>query len=160
MEADCTEALNGTQADRPMTTFNNLIWRSRLIQAIAKQCLDRQSSLILHPSMGDFAPPATLMTADDSDLLEIRHRRQSMQLGQLGRRRSRPHNVVQRYCHSCNATETPEWRRGPDGARTLCNACGLHYAKLVRKQKTAAQSSSTLSSVSATVSPVELDHHQ
>ncbi|KAI9566902.1 hypothetical protein HD554DRAFT_2024816 [Boletus coccyginus] len=37
-------------------------------------------------------------------------------------------------CHSCNIRETPEWRRGPDGARTLCNACGLHYAKLVRKR--------------------------
>lgn len=32
-------------------------------------------------------------------------------------------------CHSCNRAETPEWRRGPDGARTLCNACGLHYAR-------------------------------
>lgn len=28
-------------------------------------------------------------------------------------------------CLSCNRAETPEWRRGPDGARTLCNACGL-----------------------------------
>jgi len=37
-------------------------------------------------------------------------------------------------CHSCNIRETPEWRRGPDGARTLCNACGLHYAKLMRKR--------------------------
>lgn len=39
-------------------------------------------------------------------------------------------------CHSCNRAETPEWRRGPDGARTLCNACGLHYAKLTRKNTT------------------------
>ncbi|KAF2867639.1 glutamate-cysteine ligase-domain-containing protein [Massariosphaeria phaeospora] len=31
-------------------------------------------------------------------------------------------------CHSCNRAETPEWRRGPDGARTLCNACGLPIA--------------------------------
>ncbi|CAG8526978.1 9875_t:CDS:2 [Funneliformis mosseae] len=37
-------------------------------------------------------------------------------------------------CHSCNIQETPEWRRGPDGARTLCNACGLHFAKLTRKR--------------------------
>ena len=28
-------------------------------------------------------------------------------------------------CHSCNRAQTPEWRRGPDGERTLCNACGL-----------------------------------
>lgn len=37
-------------------------------------------------------------------------------------------------CQACGTGETPEWRRGPDGARTLCNACGLHYAKLVRKR--------------------------
>ncbi|CAG8585092.1 16616_t:CDS:2 [Acaulospora colombiana] len=35
-------------------------------------------------------------------------------------------------CHSCNIQETPEWRRGPDGARTLCNACD--FAKLTRKR--------------------------
>jgi glutamate--cysteine ligase catalytic subunit len=44
--------------------------------------------------------------------------------------RIRSHTSKQRAappgrCHSCNRAETPEWRRGPDGARTLCNACGL-----------------------------------
>jgi glutamate--cysteine ligase catalytic subunit len=34
-------------------------------------------------------------------------------------------------CHSCNRAETPEWRRGPDGARTLCNACGLRKCGLI-----------------------------
>lgn len=34
-------------------------------------------------------------------------------------------------CHSCNRAETPEWRRGPDGARTLCNACGLRWCLTV-----------------------------
>ncbi|KAH6983794.1 hypothetical protein EDB80DRAFT_246585 [Ilyonectria destructans] len=38
-------------------------------------------------------------------------------------------------CHSCNRIDTPEWRRGPDGPKTLCNACGLHYAKLERKRQ-------------------------
>lgn len=36
-------------------------------------------------------------------------------------------------CNHCGANETPEWRRGPDGARTLCNACGLYHAKMVKK---------------------------
>lgn len=35
-------------------------------------------------------------------------------------------------CHSCNRAETPEWRRGPDGARTLCNACGLRKWRRIR----------------------------
>ncbi|KAL9097360.1 MAG: hypothetical protein Q9163_006357, partial [Psora crenata] len=46
-------------------------------------------------------------------------------------------------CHSCNRAETPEWRRGPDGARTLCNACGLHYAKLTRKMGNKASAGSS-----------------
>ncbi|SAM00559.1 hypothetical protein [Absidia glauca] len=35
-------------------------------------------------------------------------------------------SLAGQQCHSCHTFETPEWRRGPDGARTLCNACGLH----------------------------------
>lgn len=54
-------------------------------------------------------------------------------------------------CHSCNRAETPEWRRGPDGARTLCNACGLHYAKLTRKIGKDAMNSSNLR-------PKSIDH--
>lgn len=33
-----------------------------------------------------------------------------------------------------HSTETPEWRKGPMGPRTLCNACGLIWAKLARKK--------------------------
>lgn len=50
-----------------------------------------------------------------------------------GKTRKRGRAAPPGRCHSCNRAETPEWRRGPDGARTLCNACGLHYAKLTRK---------------------------
>ncbi|CAO3626507.1 unnamed protein product [Mucor hiemalis] len=37
-------------------------------------------------------------------------------------------------CHSCQSTETPEWRKGPLGPRTLCNACGLIWTKLCKQQ--------------------------
>jgi len=39
-------------------------------------------------------------------------------------------------CHSCNRSETIEWRKGPDGEKTLCNICRLHYAKLTQKNIT------------------------
>ncbi|KAJ7194150.1 hypothetical protein GGX14DRAFT_586965, partial [Mycena pura] len=51
------------------------------------------------------------------------------------RKRSRATPPAARKCHSCQTRETPEWRRGPDGVRTLCNACGLQYVKLLRKRK-------------------------
>ncbi|KAG8833912.1 hypothetical protein FRC17_009871 [Serendipita sp. 399] len=39
-----------------------------------------------------------------------------------------------KLCSSCKIKETPEWRKGPEGPRTLCNACGLHWAKLMRNR--------------------------
>ena len=71
-------------------------------------------------------------------------------------------------CHSCNRAETPEWRRGPDGARTLCNACGLRtypsgtnqnsithvkldFAKLTRRM------GSKASSTGSNLRPKEMD---
>jgi len=41
---------------------------------------------------------------------------------------ARPRNRrTQRACTHCDSTETPQWRAGPDGPGTLCNACGLRY---------------------------------
>ncbi|KAK4286443.1 hypothetical protein QN277_002998 [Acacia crassicarpa] len=30
-------------------------------------------------------------------------------------------------CMHCEATKTPQWREGPMGPKTLCNACGVRY---------------------------------
>ncbi|XP_072955728.1 GATA transcription factor 1 [Typha angustifolia] len=32
-----------------------------------------------------------------------------------------------RRCRHCQAAETPQWRAGPEGPKTLCNACGVRY---------------------------------
>ncbi|ODV78082.1 uncharacterized protein CANTADRAFT_295474 [Suhomyces tanzawaensis NRRL Y-17324] len=40
-------------------------------------------------------------------------------------------------CHHCGSNSTPEWRRGPTGMRTLCNACGLFYSKLCKRYNSA-----------------------
>ncbi|KAJ8100074.1 hypothetical protein POJ06DRAFT_123120 [Lipomyces tetrasporus] len=48
--------------------------------------------------------------------------------------KKRARGIQPSRCHQCGISETPEWRRGPDGARTLCNACGLHHAKLLKKR--------------------------
>ena len=30
-------------------------------------------------------------------------------------------------CQSCGTLESPEWRKGPEGRKTLCNACGCKF---------------------------------
>ncbi|KAL6057707.1 RNA-dependent RNA polymerase RDP [Balamuthia mandrillaris] len=42
---------------------------------------------------------------------------------------------LERICHSCGTRTTPEWRRGPRGPGTLCNACGIKYSKHMRRTK-------------------------
>ncbi|XP_073127113.1 GATA transcription factor 5-like [Henckelia pumila] len=32
-----------------------------------------------------------------------------------------------RRCSHCGVTKTPQWRAGPHGSKTLCNACGVRY---------------------------------
>ncbi|CAO3616346.1 unnamed protein product [Mucor fragilis] len=38
------------------------------------------------------------------------------------------------HCQSCGTESSPEWRRGPTGHKTLCNACGLRYSRSVARQ--------------------------
>ncbi|KAG8715862.1 hypothetical protein FRC08_010086 [Ceratobasidium sp. 394] len=56
-------------------------------------------------------------------------------------------------CHSCGILDTPEWCRGPDGQCTLCNTCGLHYAKLMRKHE---KIMSSLSPGSPMLPPIDI----
>ncbi|EPE09597.1 zinc finger white collar 2 protein wc-2 [Ophiostoma piceae UAMH 11346] len=38
-------------------------------------------------------------------------------------------------CNDCGTLDSPEWRKGPGGPKTLCNACGLRWAKKEKKEK-------------------------
>ncbi|KAI8593220.1 hypothetical protein BDZ88DRAFT_405910 [Geranomyces variabilis] len=54
-----------------------------------------------------------------------------------------------RLCESCLTTESPEWRKGPTGLKTLCNACGLRYSRSVAKLRTSATPATGASSSTA-----------
>ncbi|KAK4241816.1 hypothetical protein C8A03DRAFT_40782 [Achaetomium macrosporum] len=47
-------------------------------------------------------------------------------------------------CTVCGTLESPEWRKGPNGPKTLCNACGLRWAK--KEKKKSAHSGGTTNS--------------
>ncbi|KAG2349425.1 hypothetical protein BDR05DRAFT_1055119 [Suillus weaverae] len=45
------------------------------------------------------------------------------------------HAAEQYVCVTCGRTDSPEWRKGPQGPKTLCNACGLRWAKQIRTKQ-------------------------
>ncbi|KAL9543865.1 hypothetical protein MBANPS3_007917 [Mucor bainieri] len=65
-----------------------------------------------------------------------------------------PNNV--KTCTRCHTSNSPEWRRGPDGHKTLCNACGLRYSRFRSKQwRTATTNSSTSPPANSSYSPIK-----
>nr|ACL81173.1 putative blue-light photoreceptor PCMADA3 [Pilobolus crystallinus] len=40
-----------------------------------------------------------------------------------------------KICANCQRKDSPEWRKGPNGPKELCNACGLRYAKSLGSKK-------------------------
>ncbi|KAI8832664.1 hypothetical protein BJ741DRAFT_614311 [Chytriomyces cf. hyalinus JEL632] len=41
----------------------------------------------------------------------------------------KPRPLKDGECKKCGVTSSQEWRKGPHGAKTLCNACGLRYKR-------------------------------
>lgn len=37
--------------------------------------------------------------------------------------------LAKRRCVDCGEINTPQWRRGPNGPKTLCNACGIRVMR-------------------------------
>lgn len=80
-----------------------------------------------HPSQNQSQPPLQ-KTRHISDSVSDSDRKAR----QSARKRKKT-SVRYGGCHMCGITESPEWRKGPDGLNTLCNACGLQYAKKLRQ---------------------------
>ncbi|KAI8992343.1 hypothetical protein BDB01DRAFT_717305 [Pilobolus umbonatus] len=50
------------------------------------------------------------------------------------KRRKKYRDYHHYMCNDCGTTASPEWRKGPIGPKTLCNACGLRWAKKNKKK--------------------------
>lgn len=113
------------------------------MRAKAKKRL-KEESAALRPSLGtqlpiqapvDRKPLTKEQRRALEDMERIRQKRSSAQKGIKSKYMKRNKKTQPpKKCSSCGIKETPEWRKGPDGPRTLCNACGLHYAKLMRNR--------------------------
>ncbi|KAF9278376.1 hypothetical protein BGZ68_008613 [Mortierella alpina] len=94
-----------------------------------------------HSNSGSMNGGSNSRSSKNSDVPHQKYRKRAKRTQPPGR------------CLSCDSSDTPEWRRGPDGARTLCNACGLHYAKLLKRQNKQQQMPQHMPSKSSLPSP-------
>ncbi|KAJ3472445.1 hypothetical protein NLG97_g10982 [Lecanicillium saksenae] len=54
--------------------------------------------------------------------------------GRLGEKKKKIKVSEEYVCTDCGTLDSPEWRKGPSGPKTLCNACGLRWAKKEKKR--------------------------
>jgi len=85
-----------------------------------------------YPSPPAAAPPPVFSSLQSSRVRKPFHKRRPAHMDK---------NML--FCHFCGRKDTPEWRKGPSGPATLCNACGLQWAKKMRAQRSSHSSSST-----------------
>ncbi|KAI8969742.1 PAS domain-containing protein [Pilobolus umbonatus] len=75
--------------------------------------------------------------------LQIANRKLKEQLENLNnpkrrkqKKKSSEANDLPKMCAQCQRVDSPEWRKGPNGPKELCNACGLRYAKSIASKAT------------------------
>ncbi|OAA81233.1 Cutinase palindrome-binding protein [Akanthomyces lecanii RCEF 1005] len=54
--------------------------------------------------------------------------------GRMGEKKKKIKVSEEYVCTDCGTLDSPEWRKGPNGPKTLCNACGLRWAKKEKKR--------------------------
>ncbi|KAF9684767.1 hypothetical protein SADUNF_Sadunf04G0152500 [Salix dunnii] len=68
---------------------------------------------------------------NDEEILDSARKRQKkrnmMLLSSAVEMAPKMKQVETRRCTHCQVTKTPQWREGPLGPKTLCNACGVRY---------------------------------
>ncbi|TCD70958.1 blue light receptor [Steccherinum ochraceum] len=75
-------------------------------------------------------PPQSASTAEDDE-------------ASAKKKLKKTYGLEQYVCVTCGRTDSPEWRKGPNGPKTLCNACGLRWAKTVKTKRDAANAANT-----------------
>uniref|UniRef100_A0A2P2L4Z8 GATA transcription factor n=1 Tax=Rhizophora mucronata TaxID=61149 RepID=A0A2P2L4Z8_RHIMU len=74
------------------------------------------------PVLNDTVQTIDLSNGSDEPLTKEPKKRPAVQTGEM-----LCSARFQRRCSHCQVQQTPQWRAGPLGAKTLCNACGVRY---------------------------------
>ncbi|KAK9068386.1 hypothetical protein SSX86_012499 [Deinandra increscens subsp. villosa] len=110
--------------------------KARTKRSRAAPCNWNSRLVLPQPSVG---PTSTISSESESDIV-------SSSIGKKAPAKKKEvydnesHNGEGRKCLHCATDKTPQWRTGPLGPKTLCNACGVRYksGRLVPEYRPAA----------------------
>ncbi|EXJ87317.1 hypothetical protein A1O3_04276 [Capronia epimyces CBS 606.96] len=66
--------------------------------------------------------------------IEIPFEKNEARYSYADKRQKKVKSADEYVCTDCGTLDSPEWRKGPNGPKTLCNACGLRWAKKEKKK--------------------------
>lgn len=99
-----------------------------------------EHKVMMHESQGLQSPTESTFTAESSSFVMNRSSSSMADPSEIsmnnvrGRPSKEPPKGVT-CCRSCQTTSTPEWRKGPTGAKDFCNSCGLRWSRRLKKMK-------------------------
>ncbi|GMK57516.1 hypothetical protein CspeluHIS016_0403500 [Cutaneotrichosporon spelunceum] len=87
-----------------------------------------------YPAHETYVPPAQYDAGYSHGPESVNHAPAAPTRGGSTRPLVRPPGEVDK-CRGCGTRESPEWRKGENGVKDLCNACGLKLARAVAKRE-------------------------
>lgn len=81
-------------------------------------------------------PPGTCSEWDATLPSDDKRRKRPTSTHEDAQRRRRLRTAdPEKACASCGIRNSPEWRKGPGGRKSLCNACGLRFGRQIQRQQ-------------------------
>lgn len=129
------------RANKPIFNSDMMVpGKARTKRSRAAPCNWTSRLLVLsQPSMG---LTATMSSESESDIASSSIGKKTVKAPSKKKEvyDNESHNGEGRRCLHCATDKTPQWRTGPLGPKTLCNACGVRYksGRLVPEYRPAA----------------------
>lgn len=100
----------------------------KLLPGLSSASCDSQSSPLGSLSMSDTGVSSyeALIGSAESKFEPYKKIKFSAKFG-MKRGSTITESGMARKCSHCSSTKTPQWRAGPNGPKTLCNACGVRF---------------------------------
>lgn len=81
------------------------------------------STWLIYPTVAQNDGPVQTVYSEEKPLAQKQKKKPMLEATTTGSGGAQP----PRRCSHCGVQKTPQWRTGPLGAKTLCNACGVRF---------------------------------